>query len=113
MVATIGAFTIALGVIIFLLNVWKSKRDAPNLPAPGPDPWDARSLEWMIPSPAPEHNFDEVPIVEGEDEWWYRKYGYDENKRLVRIATIEDGKVRIYDASIGYQLASDKSYLSQ
>ena len=27
----------------------------------GPDPWDARSLEWMIPSPTPEHNFDDDP----------------------------------------------------
>ena len=90
MVATIGSFIIALGVMIFFFNVWKSRRDAPNLPAPGPDPWDARSLEWMIPSPTPEHNFDEVPVVESEDEWWHRKYGYDEDGRVVRIATIEE-----------------------
>ena len=90
MVATIGAFIIALSVLVFFYNVWRSRRDAPNLPAPGPDPWDARSLEWMIPSPTPEHNFDEVPVVESEDEWWHRKYGYDENKRVVRIATIEE-----------------------
>lgn len=30
-----------------------------------------------------------------------------------KIATIEDGKVRIYDASIGYKIASDPSYQSQ
>jgi cytochrome c oxidase subunit 1 len=90
MVATIGSFVIALSVCVFFFNVWKSKRDAPNLPKPGPDPWDARSLEWMIPSPTPEHNFDEVPTVESEDEWWNRKYGYDENKKVVRIATTEE-----------------------
>jgi len=90
LVATIGSFTIALGVLVFFFNVWKSRRDAVNLPAPGPDPWDARSLEWMIPSPTPEHNFDTVPVVESEDEWWHRKYGYDENKRVVRIADTED-----------------------
>ena len=90
LVATIGSFIIALGVLIFFFNVWKSRRDAANLPAPGPDPWDARSLEWMIPSPTPEHNFDFVPVVESEDEWWHRKYGYDENKRVVRIADTED-----------------------
>ncbi len=90
LIATIGAFIIALSVVVFFLNVWKSRRDAPHLPAPGPDPWDARSLEWMIQSPAPEHNFDEVPIVESDDEWWHRKYGYDENKNVVRIATIEE-----------------------
>jgi len=90
LVATIGSFIIALGVLIFFFNVWKSRRDAVNLPAPGPDPWDARSLEWMVPSPSPEHNFDTIPVVESEDEWWHRKYGYDENKRVVRIATVEE-----------------------
>jgi cytochrome c oxidase subunit I len=90
MVATIGSFVIAVSVLIFFINIWKSKRAASSLPAPGPDPWDARSLEWMVPSPTPEHNFDEIPFVESEDEWWHRKYGYDENKRVVRIATIEE-----------------------
>ena len=27
---------------------------APTRSMPGPDPWDARSLEWMIPSPTPD-----------------------------------------------------------
>ena len=44
----------------------------------------------MIPSPPPEHNFDEVPVVEELDEFWHRKYGHDENGRLVRIAQTED-----------------------
>ncbi|NNF70438.1 MAG: cytochrome ubiquinol oxidase subunit I, partial [Acidimicrobiia bacterium] len=90
LIATIGSFIIALSVLAFFFNVWKSKRDAPHLPPPGPDPWDARSLEWMVPSPTPEHNFDETPVVESEDEWWHRKYGYDENKRVVRIASVEE-----------------------
>ena len=77
-------------MLVFFFNIWKSKRDAPNLPAPGPDPWDARSLEWSIPSPTPEHNFDTIPVVESLDEWWHQKYGYDENKKVVRIATIEE-----------------------
>ena len=44
----------------------------------------------MVPSPTPEHNFDEIPVVESADEWWHRKYGYDENGRVVRIATVEE-----------------------
>jgi cytochrome c oxidase subunit 1 len=91
MVATIGAFTIAVALIIFMVNVYlsymKHRREQVN---PGPDPWDARSLEWMIPSPTPEHNFDETPVVEELDEFWHRKYGHDENGRLVRIAATED-----------------------
>ncbi len=90
LVATIGAYTIGLGVCYFLYNAWVSKREAKHLPAPGPDPWDARSLEWMVPSPTPEHNFDVIPTVESQDEWWYRKYGYDDNHKVVRIATVEE-----------------------
>ena len=79
----------------FLLNVFVSTRKYKRAKAdgtyvnPGPDPWDARSLEWMIPSPPPEHNFDEPIEVHGLDEFWHRKYGYDENHRVVRIATSE------------------------
>ena len=61
LVATIGSYILGLSVLYFFWNVYKSKKAAPNLPPPGPDPWDARSLEWSIPSPTPEHNFDEIP----------------------------------------------------
>ena len=44
----------------------------------------------MTASPTPEHNFDEEIIVEGPDEFWHRKYGYDENRNVVRIATSEE-----------------------
>src|SRR3954469_11230458 len=91
MVATIGAFTIALSVLVFLLNVFSSRHKART---PGQrelaDPWDARSLEWMVQSPVPAHNFDEVPIVTHLDEFWHRKYGEDEAGRPVRIAETAD-----------------------
>ncbi len=91
MVATIGAFTIAVSLIVFMVNMYlsymKHRRNPVN---PGPDPWDARSLEWMIQSPTPEHNFDDTPVVEEADEFWHRKYGHDENGRLTRIAATED-----------------------
>ena len=44
----------------------------------------------MIPSPVPEHNFDEVPTVDGLDEWWHRKYSFDDNGKVVQIATAEE-----------------------
>ena len=91
MVATIGAFIIAVGVVIFMVNVWISyrrwKKEPYEVPA---DPWDGRSLEWMIPSPTPEYNFDEIPEIHELDEFWHRKYGHDENGRLVKIADAED-----------------------
>jgi cytochrome c oxidase subunit 1 len=86
-VATVGAFVIALSVLVFLINVFRSKRAAASLPAPGPDPWDGRSLEWSVPSPTPEHNFDDDPVVTQLDDFWHRKYGEDEQGRIVQVAT--------------------------
>jgi cytochrome c oxidase subunit 1 len=90
LVSTIGAFTIALSIVIFILNVIRSRSKAKGQPSCGPDPWDARSLEWMTPSPVPEYNFSEIPVVTGRDEFWSRKYGEDENHRVVRQHSSEE-----------------------
>ncbi len=91
MIETIGAFVIATAVLIFLINIWYSRRKAKqNNIVVGADPWDARGLEWMVQSPTPSHNFDEVPIVTHLDEFWHRKYGEDEAGRPVRIAATDD-----------------------
>jgi cytochrome c oxidase subunit I len=91
LIVSIGAFVIAASVAAFLVNVIRStvryKRGL--IPKAGPDPWDARSLEWMTASPVPEHNFDEEIEVHGLDEFWHRKYGYDENHKVIRLATAE------------------------
>ena len=90
MVATVGAFLIALSFVVFFVNIIRSKRAASSLPPPGPDPWDSRSLEWMVPSPTPDHNFDDDPIVTQLDEFWHRKYAGDEDGVMVPIATAEE-----------------------
>ena len=92
LVATVGAFIIALGIAMFFVNVAVSRKQwiAAGKPNPGPDPWDARSLEWMTASPTPIHNFDEEITVDSPDEFWHRKYGYDAEGNVVRIATSEE-----------------------
>ncbi|MDX1510295.1 MAG: cbb3-type cytochrome c oxidase subunit I, partial [Nitriliruptorales bacterium] len=75
LLSTVGAFVIAISATIFLINFIKSIRNGE--PAGG-DPWDARTLEWSIPSPPKVHNFDEIPQVEHRDDWWHRKYAEDE-----------------------------------
>jgi cytochrome c oxidase subunit 1 len=81
-IETVGGFIVALGTLVFLVNVFYSARRGPKAPA---DPWDARSLEWSIPSPPPEYNFAEIPRVEARDDWWHRKYTEDADGRLVRL----------------------------
>ena len=80
LVSTIGSFVIALSILTFIVNMWKSRKPQEV----GDDPWDARTLEWTIPSPPPEYNFKEIPLVTSRDELWHRKYTEDENGRSVK-----------------------------
>jgi cytochrome c oxidase subunit I len=91
LVSTVGAFIIALSVLLFFINIYVSRRKAKaNRLVMAADPWDGRSLEWMAASPPPAHNFDAVPTIRVLDDFWHRKYGEDEQGRLVRIAATED-----------------------
>ncbi|HEX6423392.1 MAG TPA: cytochrome c oxidase subunit I [Acidimicrobiales bacterium] len=88
LVSTIGSFIIAVSMLIFGWNIvasWRAHRADPV--DVGPDPWDARSLEWSVPSPTPVHNFDTVPTVSRLDEFWHHKYQEDETGKVVRVAT--------------------------
>jgi len=86
LVATIGAFTIAVSFLVFIFNLLRSFRR--GRPAPD-DAWDGRTLEWSLPSPPPEHNFDALPVVRHLDDFWYRKYGVDHEGRAVPLPTSE------------------------
>lgn len=67
MVATIGSYLIGVGVLIFLVNVFKTMRQ----PATAPDnPWDGPTLEWATSSPPPEHDFDVIPEVHSSTPLW-------------------------------------------
>ncbi|MDF2959018.1 MAG: cytochrome oxidase [Paenibacillus sp.] len=70
LISTVGAFLMGIGTIVFLINAVASVRSPINAPA---DPWDGRSLEWSIPSPAPEYNFKQTPLVRGLDAFWKEK----------------------------------------
>jgi cytochrome c oxidase subunit 1 len=71
MVSTIGAFTIAAGMVVFVYNVASSFRFGKRA---GNDPWDGRTLEWSIPSPPPHYNFETIPTVRARDPFWAEKY---------------------------------------
>ena len=81
MVVTIGAFVIATSILVFMWNWVVSRRRGVQA---GIDPWDARTLEWTIPSPPPQYNFAEIPTVTSLDDFWHRKYTEDDEERPVR-----------------------------
>ncbi len=89
MVASWGSFILAVGVLLFLVNVAKAHMAwrAAGRPDVGPDPWDGRTIEWSIQSPAPGHNFDVDPVVTSLDDFWHRKYQPDESGKLRRVKT--------------------------
>jgi cytochrome c oxidase subunit I len=60
LISTIGAFIIALSVLLTIINLVRSVKRGVKA---GPDPWKANTLEWFTPSPPPENNFDVVPRV--------------------------------------------------
>ncbi|MFC4599781.1 cbb3-type cytochrome c oxidase subunit I [Cohnella hongkongensis] len=69
--STIGGFLMGIG---FLFQVWQilhsikfMEKDTTG------DPWDGRTLEWTLPSPAPVYNFATLPVVEHKDDFWEEK----------------------------------------
>lgn len=91
--ATIGAFLMGLATIIMLWNIIQTSVKGKKA---GNDPWDARTLEWAISSPAPEYNFAQTPLVRGLDAWWLEKRAG--NKAMVPAEPLDD--IHMPDASI-------------
>ena len=63
LVMTIAAFVIALSVLIFFINFFRSMKNGE--PATG-NLWNSRSPEWQVSSPMPVHNYDQPFEVVGE-----------------------------------------------
>lgn len=70
LVSSIGAFLMAIAVIVFLINIMYTAAKGTKAPA---DPWDGRALEWAISSPPPYYNFKQTPLVRGLDPLWIEK----------------------------------------
>jgi cytochrome c oxidase subunit 1 len=77
MICTIGAFTLAFGILLFLIDIYRCVKK--GKPA-GNDPWDARTLEWQTSSPVKVYNFAKTPIITARDALWEHKYGAENRK---------------------------------
>ncbi len=64
LIAGIGAFVLAGGIVMTLVNAVHSARRGLEV---GHDPWGGSTLEWFVPSPPPPHDFDLVPDVRSDE----------------------------------------------
>ena len=90
LITTVGAFVLAFGILLFLINVFMSLR---NGGAAGPNPWDAPSLEWSTPSPPPPYNFPIVPRIGSRHPLWESRLGEGRRRSELRVgAALDHGK---------------------
>lgn len=72
-VAAVGAFIIVCGVLFQVLQLVVSIKNREQYKDVTGDPWNGRTLEWSIPSPAPFYNFAVTPVVHSRDAFWEAK----------------------------------------
>ena len=77
--SSIGAMLFPIAMLFFIYNFLRSRKTGE--PA-GPNPWDAGTLEWTIPSPPPEYNFAKLPNVTSRYPLWEGKEADHESARI-------------------------------
>lgn len=82
--STIGVAIFALGFLLFLGDVVRTLRRGERV---GPNPWDAPTLEWSVPSPPPPYNFAVIPTVRSAYPLW------EDRLRGGRLSVVERGPV--------------------
>jgi len=99
LIVTVGAFALAVGLLLTLVNVIRSLRRGALA---GPNPWDGDGLDWAIPSPPPPYNFAVIPMIASRAPLWERydskrtefsslAYGYalDQGKEALSTTTLD------------------------
>ena len=72
LLATIGGFTIALSILVFIWNLFVTFRSSQTV---GDDPWEGNTLEWATTSPPPPYNFDRLPEIRSERPVFDARHG--------------------------------------
>ncbi len=62
-ISSIGAFILIAGLILMVWNLVYHRSRGAIAPA---NPWKGVTLEWLIPSPPPHENFDEIPEIKSK-----------------------------------------------
>jgi len=77
-IASVGAMILGIGMAVYFVVMLYTYFKGEKV---GRDPWGARTLEWSIPNPPPEHNFSVIPTVHARDAFWYEKHHREEIDR--------------------------------
>src|SRR5690606_18223408 len=72
--STIGAFILAVGIALSLVNLLWSLRRGPQA---GPNPWQGDTLEWSVSSPPPQAQFGRLPVVTDRHPMWSADWGME------------------------------------
>ena len=72
-VAAMGALLILTGIVFQVIQLIVSIKNRHILHDRTGDPWNGRTLEWSVASPAPLYNFAKLPKVEALDQFWVDK----------------------------------------
>jgi cytochrome c oxidase subunit 1 len=91
LLATVGALTIAVGGIVFIANVMRSRRHGEIA---DPNPWEGASLEWEAASPPKSYNFPRLPAV---DNLWP---AWDDISKRTVIEGLSDDRREILITSL-------------
>ena len=81
LITTLGSFLFAVGVLLLFVNIWISLRRGALA---GPNPWDAPTFEWAVPSPPPPYNFVVIPTVATRHPLWEEELGDTRERSVVR-----------------------------
>jgi cytochrome c oxidase subunit I len=74
-IATVGSWIMVSGMILMFWNLWMALKHGEKAVA---NPWGGATLEWTIPSPPPEENFLEAPVVDRSPSEFYKNVGIAE-----------------------------------
>lgn len=75
-----GVSIIMLGCFFQLLQIIIGVRHR-NRNRVSADPWNARTLEWSVPSPPPVYNFAVIPKVDSIDPFWEKKQRHQKHPK--------------------------------
>jgi cytochrome c oxidase subunit 1/cytochrome c oxidase subunit I+III len=87
MIITAGAFILAVGILITLINFVVSLRRGARA---APHPWDASTLEWSVASPPPPYNFSRIPIIASRHPLWEDRLRHVEGHSVLESDIVLD-----------------------